>query len=118
TIGANGLSLSVRVGPGPPKFATAAAVEHEDARRARQVAAAFDVDRGEQRINRNPSIPRELAQRLPELRLQRDAGRMPGDSHRALYRRRRIAGHCKNILKGEAVFKVLAAPLVIRRRTA
>src|SRR5688572_28702220 len=62
------------------QFAAAAALQHEEADRARQVAAALGIDRRQQRVDRQMPPRGDLAQRLPECLLKRYAGRVSGDS--------------------------------------
>ena len=66
------------------QLAAPAAFEDEETDSARQIAAAPDIDFGQQRIYRLSPLCRDLAERLPERRLQRHARRVPGDPNGVL----------------------------------
>src|ERR1700730_8028934 len=69
------------------ELAAPIAIENEQAERARQVALPPRVNRGDEGGDRGAAAPRETAEIVPERLLEREAGRMPGDHHRALAQR-------------------------------
>src|SRR5215472_4354282 len=66
------------------ELAAPIALQHENAERAREVTVARGVDVLDQAIEREAAPPRDFPQRRPEFRLERQAGRVSQDPHRAL----------------------------------
>ena len=64
-------------------------VQHEDADRGGQIAVARAVDLGDERVHRFSARLRDVAKRGPELGLDRHAGAMAVDHHRAALQRHR-----------------------------
>src|SRR4051794_7663426 len=80
------------------QFAASAALQNEKSDRAGQVCIALGVDRGHQGTDAELPPCGNLAERVPESRLDRNARRMPGDPHRA-FDDLSALGHCPTMAR-------------------